>query len=113
MRNFETSLAGVRFAVKDKKELADKEMETVKQVFDGIAGLKDVTGDPPFIDGNSDIQTNMQTGKSMTDAVDDFWIPNIGKYKEKEFKSITKGTVDLSKFESSKGKINKSNKNTI
>ena len=45
----------------------------------------------------------------MTDAVDDFWIPNIGKYKDKEFKSITKGKVDLSKFNSNKD-INK-NKN--
>ena len=41
----------------------------------------------------------------MTDAVDDFWIPNIGKYKGKEFKSITKGKVDLSKFEKNKEKI--------
>ena len=35
----------------------------------------------------------------MIDAVDEFWLPNIGKYKEKEFKSITKGKVDLSKFD--------------
>jgi molecular chaperone HtpG len=33
----------------------------------------------------------------MTDAVDEFWLQNIGKYKELEFKSITKGKVDLSK----------------
>ena len=33
----------------------------------------------------------------MTDAVDDFWLPNIGKYKNKEFKSITKGKIDLKK----------------
>ena len=50
----------------------------------------------------------------MTDAVDDFWIPNIGKYKNKEFKSITKGKVDLSQFKSSKDKsiksLNKDNK---
>ena len=41
----------------------------------------------------------------MIDAVDEFWLANIGKYKEKEFKSITKGKVDLSKFE------NKNNEN--
>ena len=34
----------------------------------------------------------------MTDAVDEFWLQNIGKYKEFEFKSITKGKVDLSKI---------------
>ena len=40
----------------------------------------------------------------MTDPVDDFWIPNINNYKDKEFKSITKGKVDLSKYESTKNK---------
>jgi len=44
----------------------------------------------------------------MVDAVDEFWLPNIGKYKDKEFKSITKGKVDLTKFES---KIKSSNNN--
>ena len=44
----------------------------------------------------------------MTDPVDDFWIPNIGKYKNKEFKSITKGKIDLSEFDSIKNKIKKS-----
>ena len=34
----------------------------------------------------------------MTDAVDEFWLQNIGKYKEYDFKSITKGKVDLSKL---------------
>ena len=29
--------------------------------------------------------------------MDEFWLQNIGKYKEFEFKSITKGKVDLSK----------------
>ncbi len=33
----------------------------------------------------------------MTDAVDEFWLQNIGKYKDLDFKSITKGKVDLSK----------------
>jgi len=46
----------------------------------------------------------------MTDAVDEFWLQNIQKFKEKEFKSITKGKVDLSKLKKDsdkKGKINK------
>ena len=34
----------------------------------------------------------------MTDAVDEFWLQNIRKYKDFEFKSITKGKVGLSKF---------------
>ena len=48
----------------------------------------------------------------MTDAVDEFWLQNIGKYKEFEFKSITKGKVDLSKVGDKKEKDkDKSNKN--
>ena len=34
----------------------------------------------------------------MTDAVDEFWLQNIRKYKELEFKSISKGKVDISKL---------------
>ena len=53
----------------------------------------------------------------MTDAVDEFWLQNIGKYKEFEFKSITKGKVDLSKVgdkkEKDKDKFNKKINNKI
>ena len=53
----------------------------------------------------------------MTDAVDEFWLQNIGKYKEFEFKSITKGKVDLSKVgekqSKEKGKDNKKIDNKI
>jgi len=47
----------------------------------------------------------------MTDAVDEFWLQNIQKFKEKEFKSITKGKVDLSKLKKNTDKNNKINKN--
>ncbi len=33
----------------------------------------------------------------MIDAVDEFWIQNVNKFKDLEFKSITKGKVDVSK----------------
>jgi molecular chaperone HtpG len=32
----------------------------------------------------------------MIDAVDEFWLQNIRNFKEKNFKSITKGKVDIS-----------------
>ena len=56
----------------------------------------------------------------MTDAVDEFWLQNINKYKEFEFKSISKGKVDISnlgikqkdKKESSKKIDNKINELT-
>ncbi|MBV8122440.1 MAG: molecular chaperone HtpG [Alphaproteobacteria bacterium] len=34
----------------------------------------------------------------LTDPIDEFWIPAIGKYKEKPFKSATRGGVDLDKI---------------
>ncbi|HWB52505.1 MAG TPA: molecular chaperone HtpG [Stellaceae bacterium] len=34
----------------------------------------------------------------MTDPVDEFWLPAIGTYKEKPFKSATRGGVDLDKI---------------
>ena len=33
----------------------------------------------------------------MIDAVDEFWLQNVNKFKDLEFKSITKGKVDVSK----------------
>ena len=47
----------------------------------------------------------------MTDAVDEFWLQNIQKFKEKEFKSITKGKVDLSKLKKVSDKKDSINKN--
>ena len=47
----------------------------------------------------------------MTDAVDEFWLQNIQKFKEKEFKSITKGKVDLSKLKKDSDKKDNINKN--
>ncbi|MGZ9097120.1 MAG: molecular chaperone HtpG [Micavibrio sp.] len=34
----------------------------------------------------------------LTDTVDDFWLQQVQDYKDKFFKSITKGSIDLSKF---------------
>ncbi len=38
----------------------------------------------------------------MTDPVDEFWLPSVGKYSEKDFQSITKGGADLDKIKSNK-----------
>ena len=43
----------------------------------------------------------------MTDAVDEFWLQNIQKYKDKNFKSITKGDVDLSNLKIKNEDLNK------
>ena len=49
----------------------------------------------------------------MTDPVDEFWLPSVGKYSEKNFQSITKGGADLDNIKSDKkeNKKKKSNKN--
>ncbi len=47
----------------------------------------------------------------MIDAVDEFWIQNVNKFKDFEFKSITKGKVDVSKVgENRKDKKDKNKK---
>jgi molecular chaperone HtpG len=34
----------------------------------------------------------------LTDPVDEFWIPSVGMYEDKSFRSVTRGTADLEKF---------------
>ncbi len=43
----------------------------------------------------------------MSDAIDEFWIQNVNKYKDREFKSITKANLNVSN--SKKDKIDLSN----
>jgi molecular chaperone HtpG len=38
----------------------------------------------------------------MTDPVDEFWLPSVGKFAEKDFQSVTKGGADLDKIKSDK-----------
>jgi molecular chaperone HtpG len=40
----------------------------------------------------------------MTDPIDEFWVPAIGTFKEKPFKSATRGGVDLEKIAPAKDK---------
>jgi molecular chaperone HtpG len=34
----------------------------------------------------------------LTDPVDEFWMPGVGEYQKKEFKSVTRGSADLDKI---------------
>ena len=40
----------------------------------------------------------------LSDPIDDFWLPAVGQYKEKTFKSVTQGGADLGNIETPKGK---------
>ena len=46
----------------------------------------------------------------LTDPVDEFWIPMVGQYKEKTFKSVTAGDIDLGKIKDSENKKSKNKK---
>jgi molecular chaperone HtpG len=37
----------------------------------------------------------------LTDPVDEFWIPSVAEYKDKKFKSVTRGGADLSRIKAS------------
>ena len=39
----------------------------------------------------------------LTDPVDEFWLPMVSQYKDKTFKSITSGEIDLDKINSESG----------
>ena len=45
----------------------------------------------------------------MTDAVDEFWLQNVPKFKDKDFKSITKGNIDIPNLKAKKDKNDKEN----
>ena len=46
----------------------------------------------------------------LTDPVDEFWIPMVGQYKEKTFKSVTAGDIDLGEIKDSENKKSKNKK---
>ncbi len=39
----------------------------------------------------------------LTDPVDEFWVPGVGTYEGKPFRSVTRGAADLSKIEAAAG----------
>ncbi|CAK0780083.1 Chaperone protein HtpG [Azospirillaceae bacterium] len=41
----------------------------------------------------------------LVDPVDEFWAPSVGAYKEKQFKSVTRGGADLSKIRKTEEKV--------
>ena len=46
----------------------------------------------------------------LTDPVDEFWIPMVGQYKEKTFKSVTAGDIDLGEIKDSENKKSENKK---
>ncbi len=82
---------------------------------DYVASMKDGQSDILYMTGEN--ATSMRTSPQLEearakgvevllleDAVDEFWVPEVEKYKDKPFKSLTKGTVDLSSIPSEDAK---------
>lgn len=46
----------------------------------------------------------------FTDTIDDFWLQTVQDFENKQFRSVTKGDVDLTKFGEAKGDDDKSKK---
>ena len=47
----------------------------------------------------------------MTDAIDQFWLPMVGSFKEKKFTSITQGQINLDELDEKDKEKNTENKN--
>lgn len=87
------------------------ESDTVTSLADYVARMKDGQEEIYYISGeNIDTLRNspqLEGFKSrgievllFTDTIDDFWLQMADEYDGRKFKSVTKGDIDLSKFES-------------
>lgn len=92
------------------------ESDTVTSLADYVSHMKDGQDEIYYISGeNIDTLRNspqLEGFKSrgievllFTDTIDDFWLQMADMYDGKKFKSVTKGDIDLSKFESSEKEI--------
>ncbi len=80
--------------------------EYVERMKDGQEDIYYISGDNvQSIKNSPQIEGLKSRGLEVlffTDTVDDFWLQSVLDYKGKAFKSITKGDIDLGKFESDK-----------
>ncbi len=80
--------------------------EYVERMKDGQEDIYYISGDNvQSIKNSPQIEGLKSRGLEVlffTDTVDDFWLQSVLDYKGKPFKSITKGDIDLEKFESDK-----------
>ena len=67
---------------------------------DSIETLKNSPQMEAFIKNNIEVLF-------FTDPVDEFWLPNIDKYKDSSFKSVTKGNIDFNNFKKEDNKNEK------
>jgi molecular chaperone HtpG len=99
------SLARFRSTTRDGWVSLDQYVEAMKP---GQEAIYTITGDNlDLIKKSPQLEGFRARGVEvllLTDAIDEFWMPAIGAYKEKPFKSATRGGVDLDKIAAAEDK---------
>jgi molecular chaperone HtpG len=77
--------------------------EYVQRMKPGQEAIYTLSGnDPEGLRKNPHLESFLAKGVEvllLTDPVDEFWIPAVASFQEKPFRSITRGSADLSKIE--------------
>ena len=93
------SLARFRSTTRDGLVSLDQYMEAMKT---GQEAIYTITGDNlELLKKSPQLEGFHARGIEvllLTDPIDEFWVPSIGTYKEKPFKSATRGGADLTKI---------------
>ena len=99
------SLARFRSTTRDGWISLDQYVEAMKP---GQEAIYTITGDNlDLIKKSPQLEGFRARGVEvllLTDAIDEFWMPAIGAYKEKQFRSATRGGVDLDKIKGAEDK---------
>ncbi|HEY1798749.1 MAG TPA: molecular chaperone HtpG [Stellaceae bacterium] len=93
-------LARFRSTTRDGLVSLDQYIEAMRP---GQEAIYTITGDSPdFVAKSPQLEGFRAKGVEvlyLTDPIDEFWMPAVGPYKDKPFKSATRGGADLAKIE--------------
>ncbi|HEC14274.1 MAG TPA: molecular chaperone HtpG, partial [Rhodospirillales bacterium] len=111
--NREKILALSRFASTDSDKLTSLDAYA-KRMKEGQEAIYYITGEnPEQVARSPQLEGFRSRGIEvllLSDPIDEFWIPSIGDFKEKAFKSVTKGSADLDKVGEVESKKDKKKK---
>ncbi len=98
--NREKILALSRFSTTDSDKLTGLEAY-VDRMKEGQEAIYFITGETPEqVARSPQLEGFRSRGIEvllLSDPIDEFWIPSVGNFKDKPFKSVTKGSADLDK----------------
>ncbi len=111
--NREKILALSRFASTDSDKLTSLDAYA-KRMKEGQEAIYYITGEnPEQVARSPQLEGFRSRGIEvllLSDPIDEFWIPSIGTFKDKAFKSVTKGSADLDKVGEVESKKDKKKK---